>query len=242
MKIVKYKKIKSNKYEVFLENNEKITLYEDIILKEGLLIKKEINDIEKILKENSEYEIYDVALKYLNHHVVSIKEMNNYLLKKDYSESDVKRIIDMLIKQGYLNDSYYAKCYILDHINLSNDGPQKIIKHLECNDISSNIYSEYLDNYRDIWQQRINKYVEKQLKINKKSAYYFKNKMLINLVNLGYDREMINACLNNITIDNIGELKEKEQDKIRKKLEKKYQGEELERKIKEKLYQKGFFE
>ncbi len=33
MKINKYKKLKSNKYEVTLENNDTIILYEDVILK-----------------------------------------------------------------------------------------------------------------------------------------------------------------------------------------------------------------
>ena len=46
--------------------------------------------------------------------------------------------------------------------------------------------------------------------------------MLINLINLGYDKEMINDCLNKISIDNLDELKEKEKEKIRKKLERKY--------------------
>ena len=64
----------------------------------------------------------------------------------------------------------------------------------------------------------------------------------MNLINLGYDKEMINDCLNKISIDNLDELKEIEKNKIRKKLERKYSGDELERKIKEKLYQKGFFE
>ena len=66
--------------------------------------------------------------------------------------------------------------------------------------------------------------------------------MLINLVNLGYDKEMINGCLNKISIDNLDELKNIEKEKIRKKLSRKYTGDELERKIKEKLFQKGFFE
>ena len=45
-----------------------------------------------------------------------------------------------------------------------------------------------------------------------------------------------------ISIDNLGELKEIEKEKIRKKLSRKYSGDELERKIKEKLFQKGFFD
>lgn len=242
MKISKYKKLKSNKYEVILENEEKLVLYEDVILKEELLLKKEIDSIDRLTEINQEYEIYDIALKYLNHHVVSIKGMKEYLLKKKFDLHKIDTVIDNLISKGYLNDSYYAKCYINDHINLSNDGPYKIIKHLEDVDINSSIYGKYLSNYNDIWHERIDKYINKNLKANKKSAYFFKSKMLANLVNLGYDKEMINDCLNKISIDNLDELKEKEKEKIRKKLVRKYSGDELERKIKEKLFQKGFFE
>ena len=41
MKIISYKKIKQNKYEVTLSNNESVLLYDDIILKYELLTKKE---------------------------------------------------------------------------------------------------------------------------------------------------------------------------------------------------------
>ena len=242
MKIVKYKKLKENKYEVYLENDSKIILYEDVILKEELLLKKEINDILKLTKINEEYEIYDVALKYLNHHVISIYGMKEYLLKKKYSEQDIDKVINKLQEKGYLKDENYAKCYINNQVNLSNDGPYKIINHLENNNISSNIYVRYLSKYNNLWQDRIEKYINKQKKTNKKSSYYFKNKMLINLINLGYDKEMINDVLSNISIDNQTELKELEKEKIRKRLARKYTGDELERKIKEKLYQKGFFD
>ena len=241
MRISKYKKLKNNIYEVTLENDEKLKLYEDVILKEELLLKKEIDDIDRLTEINKEYDIYNQALKYLNHHVLSIKGMKDYLTKKGYS-NNIDETINKLINKGYLNDSYYAKCYINDHINLSNDGPYKIIKHLEENDINSSIYAEYLSKYNDTWKERIEKYINKNLKVNKKSTYFFKSKMLINLINLGYDKEMINDCLNHISIDNLDELKEKEKEKIRKKLERKYSGDELERKIKEKLFQKGFFE
>ena len=241
MRISKYKKLKSNKYEVTLEDGEKITLYEDVILKEELLLKKEIDDIERITEINNKYDVFNQALKYLNHHVLSIKGMKDYLTKKGYS-NNIDETINKLINKGYLNDSYYAKCYINDHINLSNDGPYKIIKHLEELDINSSIYAEYLSKYNDTWKDRIEKYISKNLKTNKKSTYFFKSKMLMNLINLGYEKEMINDCLNKISIDNLGELKEIEKEKIRKKLSRKYSGDELERNIKEKLFQKGFFD
>ena len=242
MKINKYKKLKSNKYEVTLENGESIILYEDVILKEELLLKKEIVNLDRITEINNEYEVYEVALRYLNHHVLSVKGMKEYLLKKKYDLQIVDKTVDKLKCKGCLNDEYFAKCYISDHINLSNDGPYKMIKHLEELDITSDIYAQYLSKYNDTWKDRIEKYINKNLKTNKKSTYFFKSKMLMNLINLGYEKEMINDCLSHITIDNLDDLKEIEKNKIRKKLERKYSSDELERKIKEKLYQKGFFD
>jgi len=241
MKIIKYKKVSGNKYEITLENNEKIKLYEDVILKEELLLKKEIRNLNKVLEINKEYEIYEVALNYLNHHVLSKKGMNEYLLKKKYPQENVEKIMKLLINKGYLDDVYYAKCYINDHARLSNDGPLKIKKHLLDNGIDEDIFNDILLNYDNIWKEKIERYLKKQTSLNKKSIYYFKNKMMVNLINLGYEREMINEALSKIKIDNQEELKEKEEMKIRKKLERKYTGEELERRIKEKLYGMGFF-
>ena len=242
MKIIKYKKLSGNKYEVYLEDGNKIRIYEDIILKEGLLLKKEVIDINELLKKNASFEIYDISLKRLSHHVESVKGMRDYLQKKGYEKKDIDNTIDKLIEKGYLNDEYYAKCYVTDRINLSNDGPFKIIKHLEDVEIPSNIYYEYLDISSGIWQDKIKKYIDHNLKSNKKSLYFFKNKMLVNLLNLGYDKERINDYLSSVQIDNQQELMEKEKEKIRLKLSRKYSGKELEYKIKEKLYQKGFFE
>ena len=39
MKILKFKKTSKDKYKLFLDNNEVITLYEDVIIDNDLLIK-----------------------------------------------------------------------------------------------------------------------------------------------------------------------------------------------------------
>ena len=242
MKIIKYKKVSNGKYEIILEDNTKIKVYEDIILKENLLWKKEIDDVEELLKKNEDYAIWDIAYKYLNHHVVSINGMREYLKRKGYQESAIDNVINKLIDKKLLNDEYYTKCYINTQMSLSSDGPLKIMKHLESDGISSDVYLNYLDVNSSIWQEKIAKYLEKQARINKKSAYLFRNKMIINLVNLGYEKEMIEHELNKIHIENQDDLKEKEEKKLRTKLSRKYSGEELERKIREKLYQRGFFD
>lgn len=243
MKIVKYVKKGSNKYKVYLENNESILLHEDVILKNDLLIKKEIDDIELLLKQNNKYDIFDVSIKYLSTRIRSVYEMKEHLLKKGYLEKDIDKTINELIEKKYLNDKIYCRSYIMDKINLSNDGPNKIIKYLESQNINYDVYSEYLDLFtKEIIFNKINKYIEKMIKSNKKSKYVLKNKIIINLINLGYDREDINLCLNNVLEIDDSINKEKEKQKIYNKLKKKYNGEELERKVKEKLYQLGYFE
>ena len=66
-----------------------------------------------------------------------------------------------------------------------------------------------------------------------------KNKIIIDLVNLGFNKEDIVSELNNFEIDD-KEAYNHEYEKIKKSLEKKYSGDELKFKIKEKLYRKGF--
>lgn len=243
MKIVKYVKKGNNKYKVYLENNESILLHEDVILKNDLLIKKEIDDIDLLLKQNRKYEVYDVSIKYLSTRVRSVSEMRDYLFKKGYQDEDIEKTINELLEKKYLNDKIYCRSYIIDKINLSNDGPNKIIKYLESQNIDYDVYGEYLDLFtKEIIFNKINKYIEKMIKSNKKSKYVLKNKIIINLINLGYDKEDINLCLNSVLEIDDSLNKEKEKQKIYNKLKKKYSGEELERKVKDKLYQLGYFE
>ena len=44
MKVIKYKKMANSRYKVYLEDNHELLLYEDVILKFELLLKKDIDD------------------------------------------------------------------------------------------------------------------------------------------------------------------------------------------------------
>ena len=67
MKILCYKNKKGNIYEITLSNKEKITLYDDVILKYNLLITKEIkdNELNNILIDNDKIKAYLLAIKYI---------------------------------------------------------------------------------------------------------------------------------------------------------------------------------
>lgn len=83
MKIEKYSKGSSNKYKVTIDG-EDYTLYDDVIIKFGLLLKKEINskDLDNIVKYNDELDSYYLSIKYITKKLRSEKEIYEYLKKK----------------------------------------------------------------------------------------------------------------------------------------------------------------
>ena len=243
MKINKFSKSKNGMYIITLEDNSKIKVHEDLILKYDLLITKNIDssEMEKLYEENKVYEIYEVATSYINTKLRSTKELITYLKRKEYSIDSIDGVVELLTKNGFLNDTIYAKSLVHDRIALSMDGPNKIKKELEDNNISSSLIEEVILEYNEeMEKERIERLVDKQIKLNNnKGSNLLKRKIQIYLLNLGYNVDLINKCLNSkkLVDDN---LYKKEYEKEYNKLSKKYSGKELEYKLKQRMYQKGF--
>lgn len=246
MKIVKFRKEKQGKYILQLADGIEIETYEDLILKYDLLIQKEISPdiLKKIEEENKVYEIYFISLKYIKTRMRSIQEMREYLLKKGYSIDDILSSIELLKKQGYLNDQLYAESYMHDHMNLTNDGPLKIKAFLEKLEINSDFLDSILSTYtEDIECGKIDKLIEKQVRSNhSKSSSTLKQKIKNNLIILGYHSYLIDQKLSLLeSADSKDEeIYQKEYQKLYRKLSRKYEGKELVYQIKQRLYRKGF--
>ena len=114
MKVIKYKKLAGGRYKVYLEDSHELLLYEDVILKYNLLIRKDIDEelIIEMDKYNQECDVYYVALNSIKNRFRSIYELRSILLKKEYPVDLVNLAIDRLIKQGYLDDRSYCKSFI----------------------------------------------------------------------------------------------------------------------------------
>lgn len=198
MEIKSYKKLHSNLYEVSFDD-EKIKLYDDIIIKYNLLLKKEIDKRtwQQVIKENDSLMAYYKALKYLNIKLRSEKEIANYLKKLSIDDNEVLNTINKLKKEGYLNNDLYLKSYINDQINLSMHGPYKIKNSLINLGFKEGEIDSYLNNIdKDIWENKIKKIITKRKKLAKKAN--FKEKTYIYLFNLGYENSMIYNLLGDI--------------------------------------------
>lgn len=242
MKIGKYIKDKSNKYKVLIDDEEYI-LYDDVIVKYGLILKTEIDKslFNEIIKYNSELDSYYMSIKYITKKLRSELEIREYLIKKEIPKDVIDKTIERLKKNNFLNDEIFAKAFINDQINLSNNGPKKIKDKL----IKLGIHNELIDEYLNrtdssIWSERIDKYISKKINTNhKSSSKMLKIKIINDLINLGYERDDVVSLINKYDIIDT-DIKRKEYEKAKMQLSKKYSGYELERKIMERLYRKGF--
>lgn len=244
MKINSYKKLKNGQYKILLEDRELI-LHEDLILKNNLLLVKELSEkqIKYLEDENKKYFIYDDALKYLKTKLRSKQEMYRYLEKKEYDKSSVEEVITKLEKQKYLNDEIYIQAYINDKMHLTNDGPYKISKDLQKKNMDMKTISQYIEVFSiELQNEKVEKLIHKAIKTNRnKSKKILKQKITKDLLNLGYSMDVIQNHLYLLDTVSDEEIKKKEQDKLYAKLSKKYTGAELEYKIKQKMIQKGFY-
>lgn len=241
MEIKKFTKLKNGMYKLAIEDKD-IKIHEDLILKYELLLTRNIDSslLEKIELENKKYECYNLAIKYLKSRQRSKKEIYEYLNKKEIDKRYIDEIIELLINQGYLNDEFYINSYIHDKILLSSDGPLKIKKYLLSNNLDSDLVnSKMLEYTEELEVERIKKIINKLIKSNNKSNYNFKIKIKNYLIDLGYNIDLVNKEVSKINIDD-SNLFEKEKDKLYKKYGKKYSGYELDMKVKQALYMKGY--
>lgn len=241
MKIEKIKKI-GKKYKILLSDGSEIKTYDDVILNYGLLYNKTIDNdlLNKINNDNNYYEIYYKTVNYITKRLRSEKEINEYIDKNKVTKKDKEKLIKKLKEINLINDLNFTKAYIADKINLSNDGLEKIKKNLLAHDIPIDIIdNEIVKVDNNCLQEKLKKLIIKKVKNSKYTGYKLKFKIVNELINLGYSQSDILEVYDTIDLDDNNNLK-KEYDKIYKKLNIKYQGKELERKIKTKLYNKGF--
>lgn len=204
MKIIKYEKKGNNTYKIYLEDNQTINVYEDVILKNNLLYKKELDQtlLEKISNDNLYEDIYNKCVKYISVRLRSIQEIKEYLRKKEIDKSLIEETLDKLIKNNLLNDELFTKAFINDKLNFTTMGPYRIEQELKKHKIDSNIISKHLYNIdRDIIDNKINKQIIKLMKTNKKKQN-IRNKIYMNLLSLGYSNEMILRNINNYDFNN----------------------------------------
>lgn len=200
MKIEKYEKLGKDKYRLYMDNGEVIDTYDEVILKNNLLLKKEITpDIyQVILVESDIYKHYLACLKYIAIRIRSTKEIYDYLKRKNASVEEIEIIIQKLTQEKALDDHYFCECFIKDKLKFTTMGEYRIINELKRHQMDSQIIEEYAYLFNEeVLLEKITKIVDKQIKSNHKLDHSkLRNKLYHQLLNLGYSSHLIVEVLN----------------------------------------------
>ncbi len=242
MKLIKYQKGRSNEYKLLTDKGE-YKLYDDIIIKYELLLKREISDKEfdEILKTNNLLKAYYDAIKAISVKLRCEKEIKDILKKKNYNSSEIDYAVKRLRKDGYLRNSVYIEAYIHDMLSLYVVGEDKILNDLIKLGFKESEIRVYLDKIdKDVYLDKIRKYTDKKAKANRKSANEFKRKMLLELGNKGFNKSDITGYLETLEIEDNEEEIKRLVDKLYQKYIKKYDEATTKLKIRNYLYQKGY--
>ena len=200
MKIIKYKKEKSGIYKIYLEDGSTIDTYEDVLINNNILYKDDLDTklLKKIEASNDYQKIYNSCIKYISLRVRSTKEIKEYLYRKNIDNNTIDKIIKELTDKNILNDNLYTELFIKDKLLLTNWGPYKIINRLRETGIDNNTIDKYMYLFKEADEiNKINKIINKSIKSNHKNNINIRNKIYLNLINLGYNNDLIVTELNN---------------------------------------------
>lgn len=238
---------RKGRYNIFLDGKYAFPVDEALIVKHLLRKGMEVSpDLKRTLQEEDAFrKAYQRALNYLSYGLRSEKEVRDDLAQKEFEEhSDA--VIEKLKEQRLIDDVEYAKAYVRTGANLNRKGPKVIANELKRRGIDELKIEEALPEYSEEDQVENAIFLaEKQWRKGKKKSereaiQYVRQY----LMQKGFQSDIINVALEAIDTEKEDEEEYealmKQGEKAWKRYARKFQGYELEQKIKAYLFQKGY--
>lgn len=110
----------------------------------GILSDEEVT---ALTREDEEARAYDAALRYLGHRARSVREMRQYLSRKEFPPACTDVIIGKLEDRRYLDDRDFARLWIEDRLRLNPKGRWALRQELRQKGIDEVLIDEALCGY-----------------------------------------------------------------------------------------------
>ena len=244
MKIISFRHRGNDLCDIVTEDGKVFSLYEDVIIKYGILTKREVSDrdLVMILEENKNYECYYEAIKRLSRRAETETSLTNFLKKKGFDDIQLEFAMEKLNRRGYLSDKSYASSYVNNKIAFSTWGKDKIRRELRQKGVSEDICDKALESFNsNMEEDKIKKRAEKRILANhSKSNLMLKKIIKTDLVSEGFSSALVDKVLDKISFLNEREIEEKTYNKLLSNYIRKYPKKEVEYRVKRKMRELGF--
>lgn len=239
-------------------NNERYNLYLDekfaFSLDEAVLIKYQLSKgkvieaftLDEIVFDDEVRKAFNKAINFLSYRMRSEHEVKQKLLQNEYGEAVILEAIRKLYEYGFLNDESFTEALVETQKKSSKKGPTAIRQELKKKGIDKELQEKVLGNYSEEEQVDIARTLAEKI-INQsqdKTPRQIKQKVQDTLQRKGYSFAIISQALSTFELEKNEEewleIIATQGDKIWRKYSAKYKGNDLRRRIKTALYQKGF--
>ena len=115
-------------------------------------------------------------------------------------ENDTGRVIEILIKENFLNENRFAEAFVKDKFNYNKWGKVKIAAHLKMKKIPSGTIRSALDCIDDeIYKKTLNDLiVSHRRSVKSKNQYDLKGKLLRFGLSKGFESELLYNIISSI--------------------------------------------
>jgi len=147
MNIARIQKKNDNNVIVLFDNDQKLFLSYEVLLKNGLRKGSEISEshFDFLVKENQKYFIKQKAYTLLGKRLHSVYELKTKLRQKKYDADLIQLTIDDLLQGHYLDDMKFAEMFSEEKLRLKLWGKTKLKSELIKKGISPQIITVILE-------------------------------------------------------------------------------------------------
>ncbi|SFJ24908.1 regulatory protein RecX [Thermoflavimicrobium dichotomicum] len=136
---IEKKSVLSRRYQIYINDQPLFSIHEDVLVKHGLYKGMQVDGAQiKELLEAEEYnQVRLSALRYLSHKPRTTQELRQYLMRKEFHEGYIEKVIDEMMRLGYLDDQQYARAWVDERRNRKGYGALRVKKELKQKGIAS---------------------------------------------------------------------------------------------------------
>lgn len=163
------------------------------------MIKKELLKAEKMSDELFKIAI-SKAMAQCSRQELCCEDLRNKLLSWGIENYDADKIIEILQKENFINESRYAAAFVRDKFKYNKWGKVKITAHLRSKKIPSDIIGEAIDSIDyDQYVNLLRSLIENHKKtVRAKNQYDLKAKLLRYGLSKGFESNLLYDILNEI--------------------------------------------
>jgi regulatory protein len=132
---------RQNRYSIYIDDEYRFSLSEEQLLQSKLTVRQELTThrIAELVALSDLGKAIDRVYNLLSYRDRSVKEVRDYLKRKDYDDSTIEQIINYLVERSLLDDNRFATTWVQERRNFGLRSRTQLQAELRQKGIASDI-------------------------------------------------------------------------------------------------------